>query len=75
MDKYADLRYDLAMNDKFPFDAGIEKRIMDAVPALLAERDELRAALFDCVAVMQNELDGLAVIQPELRKARVALDQ
>ncbi len=34
---------------------------------------ELQAALHDCVLVMERDLNGLAVIQPELRQARAAL--
>lgn len=34
----------------------------------------LRTALRDCLAVMENELEGLKVIQPEMEAARVALD-
>ncbi len=33
----------------------------------------LETALQDCVAVMERELKGLAVIQPELRQAKQAL--
>lgn len=33
----------------------------------------LVAALKDCVSVMERELNGLAVIQPELRQSRAAL--
>jgi hypothetical protein len=36
-------------------------------------RDLLVTALKDCVSVMERELNGLAVIQPELRQARAAL--
>jgi hypothetical protein len=38
-----------------------------------AAAPELLAALRDCVAVMQNDLKGLAVIQPELRAALAAI--
>lgn len=46
--------------------------------SLTAEADAAMGALLiealrDCVAVMERELNGLAVIQPELRAARVAL--
>lgn len=34
---------------------------------------QLVVALKDCVSVMDRELNGLAVIQPELRQARAAL--
>lgn len=34
----------------------------------------LRSALGDCLAVMERELEGLKVIQPELAGARAALD-
>lgn len=34
----------------------------------------LRTALGDCLAVMERELEGLKVIQPELAGARAALD-
>ena len=37
--------------------------------------DDLVQALKDSVAVMENDLKGLAVIQPELRQAKVALAQ
>lgn len=40
---------------------------------VLGERRQLTTALEDCVAVMERELNGLAVIQPELRQARTAL--
>ncbi|WP_312381196.1 hypothetical protein [Pseudomonas oryzihabitans] len=35
---------------------------------------QLITALRDCVSVMERELNGLAVIQPELRQAREALE-
>lgn len=35
--------------------------------------EKLVAALKDCISVMERELNGLAVIQPELRNARAAL--
>lgn len=35
--------------------------------------DELVIALDDCVSVMTRELNGLAVIQPELRQAMTVL--
>lgn len=34
---------------------------------------ELVSALRDCVHVMERELNGLAVIQPELRQARAVI--
>ena len=40
---------------------------------LIAAAPELLAALADCVAVMQKDLNGLAVIQPELRGALAAI--
>lgn len=44
-----------------------------SVIELQEQRDELLAALRDCVAVMDRDLNGLAVIQPELRIARSAI--
>lgn len=47
--------------------------------AMLAARNrssvhaQLVIALKDCVSVMERELNGLAVIQPELKQARAAL--
>lgn len=41
-------------------------RLIVAAPILLE-------ALIDCVRVMQRDLNGLAVIQPELRQAIAAL--
>ena len=35
--------------------------------------DQVTAALRDCVSVMERDLNGLAVIQPELQQAREAL--
>ncbi len=35
--------------------------------------EQLLAALTDCVNVMERDLNGLAVIQPELRHARAAI--
>lgn len=35
---------------------------------------QLITALQDCVSVMERDLNGLAVIQPELKQAREALD-
>ncbi|MRT30848.1 hypothetical protein [Herbaspirillum sp. CAH-3] len=35
--------------------------------------EALVRALRDCVSVFEGDLDGLAVIQPELRQARAAL--
>ena len=49
--------------------AALDSRIQD----LQDEGNALRSALQDCVAVMENELNGLAVIQLELKKARFAL--
>jgi hypothetical protein len=49
----------------------INKRTTDTAPT--ATRDQLVVALKDCVSVMERELNGLAVIQPELRAARAAL--
>ena len=40
---------------------------------LIAATPDLLAALRDCVQVMQNDLKGLAVIQPELRGALAAI--
>lgn len=40
---------------------------------LVAAAPELLAALQDCVTVMEKDLAGLRVIQPELNQARAAL--
>ena len=40
---------------------------------LIAAAPNLLDALIDCVAVMESELKGLAVIQPELAYARAAI--
>lgn len=45
----------------------------DANASLIAAAPELLTALIDCVHVMERELNGLAVIQPELRQARDAI--
>lgn len=42
---------------------------------LVAAAPDLLAALKDCVLVMRNELNGLAVIQPEMRQAIRAIEQ
>lgn len=48
--------------------------VLPTEPAKIhAANAELAEALLDCVAVMDAELKGLAVIQPELRNARAAL--
>ena len=44
-----------------------------SVNGVIAQRDELLKALIDCVAVMSRELNGLKVIQPELRYAQEAI--
>lgn len=38
----------------------------------MAAAPDMVRALADCIRVMENELKGLAVIQPELSKARAA---
>lgn len=51
-------------------------RPLDEISAnarLVAAAPELLAALQDCVAVMELDLAGLRVIQPELNQARAAL--
>lgn len=40
---------------------------------LLQQRSKLLAALRDCVLVMERDLEGLKVIQPELNAARAAI--
>lgn len=40
---------------------------------LIAAAPELLETLKDCVSVMEAELKGLAVIQPELKSARAAI--
>jgi hypothetical protein len=50
--------------EKF-FDAPPEDRLIAAAPDMLS-------ALRDCIDVMENDLRGLACIQPELRVARAA---
>jgi hypothetical protein len=40
---------------------------------LLVAAPDLLNALHDCVSVMERELGGLRVIQPELAKARAAI--
>ena len=49
--------------------------IQSEISRLRAENAELITALSDCVAVMENELSGLTVIQPELRQAKTALSR
>jgi hypothetical protein len=51
-------------------EAAAELRRLSAVEQ---QRDELLDALHDCVLVMERELEGLRVIQPELAKARAAI--
>jgi hypothetical protein len=53
-------------------DALLGKRVVDGDPET-ALREQLVTALRDCVSVMDRELNGLAVIQLELRQARAAL--
>lgn len=48
------------------------RQLIAAADCMLAA-PELLAALQDCVAVMERELGGLNVIQPELRQARSAV--
>jgi len=45
----------------------------EASAHLIAAAPDLFAALVDCVMVMERELAGLRVIQPELRAARAAI--
>lgn len=42
---------------------------------LKKDLDEVVKALQDCVQVMQNDLNGLALIQPELKQAQRALSR
>jgi len=42
---------------------------------LIAAAPELFTALLDCVHVMERDLNGLAVVQPELKQARAALSR
>lgn len=54
--------------------APITKEMRQAVDAATAQAgNPLVTALRDCINVMERELNGLAVIQPELRQAREAL--
>lgn len=55
--------------------APITAAMRQAVAAAEAKKSEnpLVVALRDCVSVMERDLNGLAVIQPELRQAREAL--
>jgi hypothetical protein len=48
------------------------EELKDGAIALNAFPD-LLAALLDCIAVMERDLNGLPVIQPELRQARAAI--
>ncbi len=61
---------------------GIRKGIDDELPAarelfanarLMAAAPDLLEALLNCAEVMQRDLNGLAVIQPELRCALAAI--
>ncbi len=52
--------------------AAQHRLLIDAANAMIAA-PALVTALQDCIAVMERELNGLAVIQPELRAARAAL--
>lgn len=45
----------------------------EANALLMAAAPDLLEALIDCVLVMQRELSGLEVIQPELRQAESAI--
>lgn len=46
---------------------------MEQAARMKSERDQLLAALRDCVLVMERDLEGLKVIQPELNGARAAI--
>jgi hypothetical protein len=48
------------------------EELKDGAIALNAFPD-LLAALLDCISVMERDLNGLPVIQPELRQARAAI--
>jgi len=71
--------YSAGKVDGHTSDATIAKWAYSQANAMLAERDQsgvrdqLVTALKDCISVMDRELNGLAVIQPELRQARAAL--
>lgn len=54
-------------------DAMIDARGGDAAARPSLIQTQLIIALRDCVSVMERELNGLAVIQPELRQAHAAL--
>lgn len=45
----------------------------EANARLISAAPELLAALLDCVLVMERDLAGLSIIQPELAAARAAL--
>ena len=47
------------------------RRLREEHNALANSHHELVVALGDCIAVMESELRGLAVIQPELRNAKL----
>ena len=47
--------------------------VSEADARLIAAAPDLLDALIDCVAVMESELKGLAVIQPELAYAKSAI--
>lgn len=69
IDDYQDAQRDGGYSDR----AKARGALKDAFRAIEAERDAMRKALLDCVLVMELDLAGLLVIQPELRQARIAL--
>ena len=58
---------------KIEVDSKALNKLEAMVQQLQEDRDMLRVALIDCVAVMSRKLDGLKCIQPELRYAREAI--
>lgn len=61
-------------SDFKPANSGTDRLDEAAANAqLIAAAPDLLAALKDCVLVMENDLNGLAVIQPELRIAKAAI--
>lgn len=70
---------DVECDDRFARARALSSEAYEYADAMLGAQDVvttfagLITALKDCVAVMERELNGLAVIQPELIQARKAL--